>query len=938
MTWGDDREGEDPDIALGVLGGLEVRDGREAVPVGHARQRSVLAVLAVEVGRVVPTDTLINRVWGERPPSRARSTLRTYLTRLRRALAPKGVTITHRNDGYLLGVGPDTVDLHRFRRLLTAAREYSDPYRALVLVEDALALWRGEPLAELDTPWAQAIRERLRRERAAAAADRLDWGLACRRHHELLPELTASAADDPLDERGAAQLLLALYRSGRQADALTHYQHVRQHLAEELGIDPGPALRDLHQRILTADPALDHADLDGGVQAEAATDPVLPRQLPAVPGLFTGRTDELAALSQTLDGQDTVMISVIAGAGGIGKTWLALAWAHRNLNRFPDGQLFVDLRGFSPDGPPLDPAVAMRGFLDALGVEPARIPGDLHTQTALYRSLVADKQILILLDNAATAEQVVPLLPGGASCTVLVTSRQRLPVLLARHSARPLPLGVLTDTESRALLAAALGTDRVTADQQATNDLIALCGGYSLALGLVAARAHPHVPLTDIVAELRELGLDALSDTDDPSGSLPAVLSWSLRRLTDVQHRVFALVSIAPGPDIGLPAAISLTGLPERQTRAVLRALVDASLIDFRAGGRYAMHDLVRAYATAAADDLTEQERHTAFRRVVDFYVHTAHAAECLLNPYRQRIRLDLPTPGTLPHALPDASAALAWMDAEGPYLLAAQHTAAAQERHQVVWQLAWASTNFYHRRAYRQEVLIVWHAVLNAADHLSDPAIRTTAHRRLSRTYAELGQHQQAAEHLNQALALSEKHHDPLEQANTQVDLAWAWQCRGNDRQALTHALRALTLFRALDQPWSEAMALDEVGRNSARLGHFDTARDHCQAALAVHRHLNDLLGEANSLGNLAWIDHHTGRHHQAIDRYHQALDLRRTLEQPYEAANVLYGLGYPHLALGQDHDTRTAWQEALQIYREQGRDDDAARVQRQLDDLDTQ
>jgi hypothetical protein len=300
--------------------------------------------------------------------------------------------------------------------------------------------------------------------------------------------------------------------------------------------------------------------------------------------------------------------------------------------------LFVDLRGFTPDNSPLDPAVAVRGFLDALGMPPDRIPADLPAQTALYRSLVAGKRLLILLDNAATPDQVVPLLAGDTSCTVLVTSRNRLPALLTRHGARPIQVDVLTDTDARDLLTAALDDTHATAAPVTTAadwavcDLIALCGGFPLALGLIAARIRTHPDLlNEIVTDLRDLGLDAL-DSDDPDASLPAVLSWSLRRLTDQQRTVFGLLGVAPGPDIDLPAATSLTGLPERDTRTVLRGLVDASLITPGPGGRYAMHDLVRDYAaTTARDHLAKPVRRAALDRVVDFYRHTCYTADHLL-------------------------------------------------------------------------------------------------------------------------------------------------------------------------------------------------------------------------------------------------------------------------------------------------------------------
>ncbi|OKI16293.1 transcriptional regulator, SARP family protein [Saccharothrix sp. CB00851] len=921
-------------MAVGVLGNLEVRVDDAPAPIGHARQKAVLVVLSMEVNRVLPVDRLIDWVWGEHPPVRARSVLRTYVSNLRRALASTGITITWRDTGYSLTAEPDRVDAHRFRRLLTRARDSDDPRLALALADEALALWRGEPLAELDTPWAQSVREHLHRERAAAQADRIDWALECGRHGDLVPELTTRLAENPLDERLAGQVVLALYRAGRPAEALEHYRRTRQRLAEELGTDPGPALQQLHQRILTADPAVTLRSVD--TPPPAAT----PRQLPAPPAPFVGRDDELNHLHSALDASGeatTVVISALAGAGGIGKTWLALHWAHRHTDRFPDGQLFVDLHGFSPTSDPVDPAVAVRGFLDALGVDPGRIPSDLDAQTALYRSLVAGRRMLVVLDNAATTEQVVPLLPGTSTCTVLVTGRTRLAALIDRHGAHHLPLGVLDRAEARALLTARLPADRVAAAPDAVDELVTLCGAYPLALAITArtAATRPAIPLTEIAAELGALGLEAL-DHDDPAASLPTVLSWSLRHPTDTQRVVFALLGIAPGPDTTSPATAALIGLPDGPARRALAALEEASLVERRPGGRYAMHDLVRAYAATTAHDLPDDLRETALTRVVDFYLHTAHAADRLLNPHRPLAPLDPPVPRVQPHPLPDAAAALAWLQAEHATLLATQRTAATLGRHHAVWQLAWNLHTFHDRRGHRHDALTVWQAALDVAEHLPDPATRSRAHRHLGYACAQLGLHEQATGHLERALALAAHHHDPDEQALTHQALALAWERAGDDRRALDHARHALDLHRTLDQPAWEAIALNLVGWYTARLGEFDTAHDHCHAALTLHRHHHNPEGEANTLDSLGYIAHHTGDHRHALDYYQQALTLYRTLGHTYQVAETLDDMGHPNAALDHHEQARAAWREALELYQQQGRNTEAERVQQQLDDLD--
>jgi nucleoside phosphorylase/tetratricopeptide (TPR) repeat protein len=676
----------------------------------------------------------------------------------------------------------------------------------------------------------------------------------------------------------------------------------------------------------------------------------VPRQLRAAPPEFVGRADQLTALDRALTRPDspalgdsghgggaTAVITAIGGTGGIGKTWLALTWGNRNLHRFPDGQLDADLRGFSPSGQPRAPADVLADFLADLGIDRDRQPPDLDARAALYRTHTTGKRMLIMLDNAATTDQVEPLLPGGDSCTVVITSRHRLGGLIARHSAHPVPLDVLTDTEARDLLHTALGDTPTTAETEcAIGELIGVCGGFPLALGLLAARLRIHPGLlVDIATELRELGLHAL-DSDDPTASLPTVLSWSLRYLTDQQRTLFGLLGIAPGPDATLPAVTSLADLPPAAARKALAALEDASLIERRPGGRYEMHDLVRDYATTTASDLSADVREAALTRVMDFHLHTAQTADHLLDPHQPLVQPDPPAAGVHPHPLTDIAAAMAWLEAEHATLLATQNAALALGRHHLVWHLAWTLTTFLHRRGHRRDQLAVWQAAVDAAAHLPDPAAYSRAHRHLGGTYSRLGLHEEAARHLDQALDLAVRHHDPAEQARAHQTLAMACERRGDFRQARDHAYRALDLYRTLNRPVRETEALNAVGWLAALLGEFDTARAHCQAAVTLHRHHHNPDGEACALDSLGYIAHHTGDHQQALEHYQQALVLRHALGSQYQVASTLDHIGHPHAALEQHDQARAVWREALELYREQGRDTDADRVQQQLDELD--
>jgi DNA-binding SARP family transcriptional activator/tetratricopeptide (TPR) repeat protein len=926
-------------VRIALLGEVTAEVDGRPVDLGPARQRCVLAALAVEAGRLVPAEQLVGRVWGADTPRRGRATLHSHISRLRKVFAGE-LAIVHRSNGYALepGRGEETVDLLRFRALCGQARDAGEDTRTAALLTDALALWRGEPLSGLSGEWVETERDRWRQERFAAEQDLVDARLRAGQGEELVAQLSARTARHPLDERVAGQYMLALHRAGRAAAALDYYRRLRERLVEELGTTPGTALQDLHRQLLAADPGL------STTPASVAGPGVIPQQVPAAPARFVGRQGELDSLNVSLSpaeevpdevpGGGLVLISAIGGAGGIGKTWLALHWAHRNLHRFPDGQLFVDLHGFSPDGRPAQPADVLGGFLDALGVDRERQPTDLERRADLYRSLVAGKRMLVVLDNAATSEQITPLLPGGRHCTVLITSRDHLHGFIARHGAHPIRLDVLTDPEAHALLTVALGPGRAAADAPAVADLIELCSGLPLALGLVAARAvaDPHLPLTDVVDDLRTLGLDAL-ESEDPTASLPTVLSWSLRHLTDRQRRLFALLGIAPGPGIGLPAAACLAGLDEREAHAVLRVLADVSLIDRVPGGRYRMHDLVRAYATTVADALPAEARETALRRIVDFYTHTAHAADRLLGPHREPARLDPPVPGVRPHPLPDAAAALAWFDTEHACLLAAQRTAAGHDWHAGVWHLAWALNTFHFRRGLLHDRLTVWQAAVGAAVHLPDHAGHTLAHRLLGSAHAELGRHEDAVDHLHQALTLAKRHGDDNQQAATHHMLARACEQRGDDAQALEHARRALDIYRGLDLPGHEANALNGVGWYAARQGDYDTAREHCLAALELNRRHHNPSSEASTLDSLGYIEHHSGHHDRAVDHYSEAVALFRDLGNSYEVADTLDGLGHPLAAAGRTEQARTVWREALQLYQEQDRDDDAARVQRRLD-----
>lgn len=918
--------------------GAEV-DGR-LVQLGTPRQRCVLAALAIDAGRVVPADRLVERVWGVDAAPRARSTLHNYISRLRGVLAGAvGVAIVRRSGGYALiaDIAEPVVDLYRFRALCSATEAAVDDEVTARLLTEALALWHGEALTGVAGEWVAAERDRLEQERLAAEHELVDARLRAGCGGELLAELSARAARHPLDERVAGQYLLALHRAGRTTDALEHYTHIRTQLVEELGTEPGAPLQELHRQILSADPRLIAAPAST-THVVTAAQPVVPRQLPAGLSSFVGREDALQHLDTWLNATGTagtVGIASIVGTGGMGKTSLALHWAHHNADRFPDGHLWVDLRGFSP-GHPRQAADVLADFLAALGVDRDHQPQDTDARAALYRTHTTGKRMLVVLDNAANTTQITPLLPGSETCMVLVTSRNRLPGLIIGHGTRHLSLDVLSDVEARALLIERLGVGRVREESAAVDELVKLCGGFPLALSIIAGHAstRPHLSLTTLAADLRDLGLSALED-NEPNASLPTVLSWSRDALTSEQDRLFALLGIAPGADISLPAAACLVGLPLADTRALLLGLEQSSLIIQDASGRYRMHDLIRAYATDAVRRLPDEVRDAAVQRVLDFCTHTAYNADLLLDVHRGAVGLAPPSPGTHVHSLSDAPEAMAWFDSERATLLAAQHVAALQCQHHTVWWLALSLDTFHHRRGHRHDRLAAWRAAAHAAEHLPDQTPRLVAHRHLGRACTALGLHEEAIGHLHHALSLAEDHEALYEQGHVHQALARVWG-KHDDRKALHHATQALRLFHDLDRPLCQAHGHHAVGWYTARLGDHDAARSHFRAALTLHRRHHNPTGEANALDSLGYVEHNTGDHHQAIHYYRQALVLRRSLGNAYDAASTLEHLGSPHTALGQCDDARAAWREALAMYRQQGRESDAKGVLRRLAALD--
>jgi DNA-binding SARP family transcriptional activator/tetratricopeptide (TPR) repeat protein len=921
-------------MEIRLLGLVEIWSAGVRISAGPPQQRMMLAALAVDVPRPVPAGVLIDRIWGEQPPKKAEQAVWTRISGLRALLAGADAPgaaaaaggpqawVPREADGYRLRVDADAVDLLRFRQLSGQARDpaRSDAQR-VVLLAQALGLWRGQPLAGLGGQWAEQSRHAWQAERVEATVAWAQAALRTGQHAEVIPAARHLTEQHPLSEPLAAVLIRALAADGRTSEAAEYCRTTCERIVAELGVEPGPELQDLQQAILGGRPVPPLPPAPRPAAAPVAT----PAQLPAdVPG-FAGRTEQLTRLDMLLT-QDaghaptTVVISAVSGTAGVGKTALAVHWAHQITGRFPDGQLYVNLRGYDPGGQVIDPTAAVRAFLDALGVPAERIPLGLDAQAALYRSVLAGKRVLVLIDNARDAQHARPLLPGTRTALAVVTSRNSLASLVATDGAHPLTLDLLSTTDARDLLERRLTLGRVAAEPAAVNQIITACARLPLALALVAARAatHPTFPLAALAAELSAArGQAGQLDTGDVLGQVQAVFSWSYTTLTPPAARLFRLLGLHPGPDTTPPAAASLTGLPPAQTRPLLTELTRAGLLGEPAPGRYGFHDLLRAYATHLTHTTdTDQEQEEATRRLLDHYTHTAHTAARLLHPARDPIQIPLtpPTPGTNPEPLADQHAANRWLDAERPVLLASQQLAADAGRDTHAWQLAWTLNTMLRRRGRWNDLASAWQAALPAG-RLPHPAA-AYAHRLLGWAVTKLGDDQQAHTHLHHAMQLYADADDPIGQAHTHHELALLWERRNRPDRALDHAQQALALYQATGHRRGQAHALNSVGWYHALLGDHAHALTNCQNALTLNQQLGDRNGQAATWDSLGYAHHHLGHHTHAANCYQHALTLYRDLDDRYGEATALTHLGDTHHAADDPTAARTAWTAALDIF----------------------
>ncbi|MGD0245552.1 MAG: BTAD domain-containing putative transcriptional regulator [Streptosporangiaceae bacterium] len=840
---------------LAALGPLEAWGDGTPLSLGPPARRAVLGLLLMDPGLLVRRDAIIDVLWGDSPPRTAVGLVQAHVSRIRRLLNPHSRLGAHDrpislvSGAYRLTVPSQEVDLLVFRDLVAraaVARAAGDDVTAAKYYEHAVDLWRGDPFADVDVLCGQPSITALRQELIGVLLRYAEVACALGQHYRVLPRLRALADAEPLNEPVHARLMIALAGSGQQAGALRVHEDVRSRLDRELGIYPGEELAETYMRVLRQDiSAGNRGRPHAHPPALPATAHVVPRQLPTGPRSFIGRARELTALSALVDralGRASgVAIAALTGMAGIGKTALGVHLAHQAAERFPDGQLFVNLRGSSPSGTPVMPTDAVRGFLTALGVPPPRIPPDADGQAALYRSLLAGRRMLIVLDNAQDAEQVRPLLPGSPGCLVLVTSRNRLTGLAAAEGAYLMTLGVLTEAESHDLLASNLDAGRATAEPTTVSELIALCGRLPLALCDVAARAvaRPSLPLAALSAEMRDARrrLDAL-ETGEPVTSVRMVFSWSRARLGGSASRMFRLLGIHPGPDITVPAAASLAGLSPGDAHLAVAELCDEHLLAEYVPGRFACHDLLRSYAAEEVSDReSEAARQDATHRMLDHYLHAAALAGAFLYPRQPEIARTPSRPGVTLERFTGPGEAAEWFENEQHVLLGVIRHAAEGGYTPYTWKLPWIAGWYLRGEACWQRLAAAQESALVVAARLNDLAGLVMARQHLGWLRFLLGDIVSAEHHLNEAIELARRYGDSRLRALAGLSRAYVLQAQDRMPEAMVQARQALLLYRAVGDARGEARALYTISGHLVQFGDHQQAVKFSSRALMAYR-----------------------------------------------------------------------------------------------------
>ncbi|HUQ60141.1 AfsR/SARP family transcriptional regulator [Lentzea sp.] len=902
-------------VRIQVLGSTRAwHDGAE-LELGPPGRRAVLGLLVLAEGESVSAADLVDALWGERPPRSAMNVLQTHVKHLRRLLEPgrtsrsSSEVLPYAGGGYAVNADAVDIDLMAFHRLVAEANRLDDGRDAVAArLGKALELWHGRPLADMPAlathPKVVALVAKHREVLARYSDAMIGIGAAA----DVLPDIAEAAADQPLDEASQARLIRAYHAVGRRSKAFQTFHEVRDRLVEELGVDPGPELRAAHADLL-------HDNDDGLTGGQSRPALRVPRQLPARPPGFTGRNAQLSALDGlTPAGGVTLTITAISGTAGVGKTALAVHWAHRVRDRFPDGQLYANLRGHSQGGaaPPIE---VLAQFLSALEVPAERVPVDLETAAAMYRTLTTDRRMLVLLDNAAGPDQVRPLLPAGPAC-VVVTGRDRMTGLVALHGARQVTLDVLSPEDALELLAYVLGARRVRAEPVAAAELAKLCAHLPLALRIAAANLadHPHRRIDDHVADLRDSNLlTALAVQGDENTAVRTAFDLSYAALPGQARRVFRLLSLVPGTDAGTEAVAALAGTDPGTAARLLDRLAAAHLVEPHAPGRHAFHDLLRRYAAERAErEETEQDRTAALHRLYDWYLGAVDCAARQLYPHMLRLPVPALTART-PSGVTGAGEASAWLDAEVGNLVAAVRNGPRPTAGLLADSLRgyfWMST--------RQ---VEWLAVAEAALPLAQtPRERAAARLSLADLHYRQGRYGEAVRHYTYAQLAARQAGWVEAQAAVLGNLGGLYWQSGRLRAAAVRFRRCLALSRAVHQPAGEAVALGNLGLVHWEMGDLAEAAEHYARALRRYREIGSHYGEALNLGNLGQTQRARGLPEEAADVLTRAISLHHEAGNRSGEALARSRLAAAFLDLGRDEEALGHARAGLALAQETG------------------